>query len=352
MHSMKHPVCQFLFTCTFLTLCTINAQAAEVTLIVEHFLPAQAPAHKNFIIPWKKAVEHESNGRIEVKVYPAMQLGGKAPDLINQVKDGAVDVVWTLPGYTPGLFPAISVFELPFMVTNAEDSSQAVQEFYETNQAVRDEFKDVHPLIFWTHDRGVLHTSNNPVESLDDLKGFKIRAPSKRVADALTTYGALPVQMPLPQMPKALADNKIDGSVIPWEVVPAFHIEKLARYHTEFPGERGIYASVFVFAMNKQKYNSLPDDLKKVIDHNSGMAWSKAMGKIWVQGEEPGRKLAQKSGNKIFKMPEDEVEKFRIASYSVHAAWAEDITNKGLNGRRLLVSAYSLLNKYSSTVNN
>ncbi len=349
MQFLKSLILQLFLTSTLLTLVTINAQAAEITLTVEHFLPAQAPAHKNFIIPWKKAIEKESNGRIEVKVYPSMQLGGKAPDLINQVKDGTVDVVWTLPGYSPGRFPAISVFELPFMVTNAEGSSQAVQEFYETNQAAQDEFKDVHPLMFWTHDRGVLHTSNHPVKSLEDLKGLKIRAPSQPVADTLTTYGAVPVQMPLPQMPKALTDNKIDGSVIPWEVVPAFHIEKLARYHTEFPGERGIYAAVFVFAMNKEKYNSLPEDLKKVIDNNSGMAWSKSMGGLWVQSENPGRNLVKNNGNTIFQMSLDEVDKFRAASYSVHAAWAKDMSEKGLNGRHLLLSAYTLLNKYSST---
>ena len=205
----------------------VSAQAAEVTLKVHHFLPDKAPAHKNFILPWKNAVEEQSNGRIEVQVYAGMALGGKAPDLIDQVKQGVVDIVWTLPAYTPGRFPAISAFELPFMVTNAEDTSQAVQEFYETNQAAQDEFKDIHPLMFWTHDRGVLHT-RNIIQSLDDLEGLKIRAPSRPVADSLKAYGAEPVFMPVPQMPKAFKNNAIDGTVIPWEVVPAFRLHELA----------------------------------------------------------------------------------------------------------------------------
>lgn len=338
---------QLFFSCFFLSALTISAEAAEVTLKVHHFLPKQAPAHKNFILPWKEAVEKESNGRIEVKVYPAMSLGGKAPNLIDQVKDGFVDLVWTLPGYTPGRFPSVSAFELPFMITNALETSQAVQEFYETSQQAQNEFKEVHPLMFWTHDRGVIHTKNVAIETLADLSGLKIRIPSRPVADALTAYGAVPISMPVPQMPEALSKNVIDGTVVPWEVVPAFRLHELATNSTEIPGERGIYTSVFVFAMNKAKYNSLPDDLKKVIDHNSGMSWAKAMGDVWTKAELPGRNMAIKNGNNIITMSADEAAKMRVAGYTVHAAWAKEMNEKGLNGQALLVLAYQLLNKYS-----
>ncbi len=338
---------QFLTTCLLMSVFTFSVHAAEVTLKVHHFLPKQAPAHKNFLLPWKKAVEEESNGRIKVKIYPAMQLGGKAPNLIDQVKDGFVDIVWTLPAYTPGRFPAVSAFELPFMITNAEETSQALQEYYETNKAAQDEFKDIHPLMFWTHDRGVIHTKNVTVNNLSDLKGLKIRIPSRPVADAMTAYGAVPVAMPVPQMPSALAKNVIDGTVIPWEVVPAFRLHELAESSTEILGDRGIYTSVFVFAMNKKKYNSLPADLKKVIDNNSGMKLSKINGAIWTKAEEPGRKMAKKRGNKVIAMPEADVKKMRELAVPVHAAWVKEMNAKGLDGQALLDSANALLTKYS-----
>lgn len=347
MINIKNKSIQIIKTCTLLSLLSFSAQAAEVTLKVHHFLPKQAPAHKNFIIPWKKAVEKESNGRIKVKVYAGMALGGKAPNLIDQVKDGFVDVVWTLPAYTPGRFPAVSAFELPFMVTNAEETSQALQEYYETTPAVQEEFKDVKPLIMWTHDRGVIHTKNKTVRKLSDLKGLKIRIPSRPVADAMTAYGAVPVAMPVPQMPSALSKNVIDGTVIPWEVVPAFRLHELAESSTEIPGDRGIYTSVFIFAMNKDKYNSLPADLKKVIDNNSGMKWAKAMGKYWMKAELPGRKMAKKRGNNVVNMPTEDVAKMREIAKPVHAAWVKEMDSKGLNGQALLDSANSLLNKYS-----
>lgn len=338
---------QILMSCLLISALTLSVQAAEVTLKIHHFLPKQSPAHQNFILPWKEAVEKESNGRIAVEVYPAMSLGGKAPNLIDQVKDGSVDLVWTLPAYTPERFPAVSAFELPFMVTNAAQTSQAVQEFYQTNKQAQVEFKDVKPLMFWTHARGVIHNKSTSVKTLDDLNGLKIRAPSPPVADALSAYGAKPVSMPVPQMPAALTKNIIDGTVVPWEVVPAFHLHKLTKNSTEIPGERGIYTAVFVFAMNKAKYNSLPEDLKKVIDHNSGMEWSKAMGEVWDKAEIPGRNMAIKNGNSITTMPADEAAKMRTAGYTVHAAWAKKMNRKGINGQALLISAYKMLNKYS-----
>lgn len=347
MNTLKHRTKILVSTCALLLASSFSAQAEEVTLKVQHFLPKQAPAHKNFILPWKKAVEKESNGRIKVKVYAAMALGGKAPNLIDQVKDGFVDVVWTLPAYTPGRFPAVSAFELPFMVTGAAETSQAVQEYYNTTKAAQDEFKDVHPLIFWTHDRGVIHTKNKTVKNLEDLKGLKIRTPSRPVADALSAFGAIPVGMPVPQMPQALSKNVIDGTVIPWEVVPAFRLHELAESSTEIPGDRGIYTSVFVFAMNKAKYNSLPDDLKKVIDNNSGMKWAKSMGEYWANAEEPGRNMAKKRGNNVVEMPAAEVAKMREAAKPVHAAWVKEMTDKGLDGQALLDSANTLLDKYS-----
>src|SRR5690606_13649555 len=79
--------------------------APEVTLKLHHFLPAVSAAHKEMLVPWAERVEKDSGGRIEVEVYPSMSLGGTPPQLIRQLRDGVVDIIWTVQGYTPGLFP-------------------------------------------------------------------------------------------------------------------------------------------------------------------------------------------------------------------------------------------------------
>src|SRR5688572_26025731 len=97
----------------------VAAQAApEFTFRFHHFLGPKAPAHTQMIEPWCKRIEEASKGRIKIDINPAMALGGKPPELIRQVRDGVVDIVWTVNGYTAGLFPRTEVFELPFIHTN------------------------------------------------------------------------------------------------------------------------------------------------------------------------------------------------------------------------------------------
>jgi TRAP-type C4-dicarboxylate transport system substrate-binding protein len=99
--------------------------AQEVTLRIHQMLPPQATIPSQAIVPWAESVTEASGGRIVFEHYPAMQLGGVPADLYDQAKDGVVDIVWTILGYTPGRFPKAEVFELPFMLTTGEASSAA-----------------------------------------------------------------------------------------------------------------------------------------------------------------------------------------------------------------------------------
>ncbi|MBD0272485.1 MAG: C4-dicarboxylate ABC transporter, partial [Acetobacteraceae bacterium] len=91
------------------------AAAQETTLRLHHFLPAVSNVHRFFLQPWAQKVQQESGGRLRIQIFPAMQLGGAPPQLFDQARDGVADIVWTLPGNTPGRFPRIEVFELPFV---------------------------------------------------------------------------------------------------------------------------------------------------------------------------------------------------------------------------------------------
>ena len=239
-----------------------------------------------------RRVGEEGRGRtpaasIKVELYPSMQLGGTPPQLYDQVKDGVVDIVWTLPGYTPGRFPKSEAFELPFIAGNAEQTSQAAWEFYEKH--LQDEFKDVQIIAVHTHGPGLIHAKGNGVRKLEDMKGLKLRGPSRRREQAaVESLGATPVGMPVPAMPEALSKGVIDGTVVPWEVTTPLRVAELVNTHTTFTGSRSLYVAFFVFAMNKAKYDSLPADLKKVIDANSGAATSKWVGKVMDDGDVPG----------------------------------------------------------------
>ena len=167
-----------------------NAAAEPITLRLHTFNSPKSIAVRQFLQPWAKEVEERSGGRVRIEVYPAMQLGGKPSDLYGQARDGVVDIVWTLPGYSAGRFPLTEVFELPFVCGDAEATSQALTHFH--RKWLRDEYRDTRPLVFHTAAPGHVHTVNKPVRTLEDLEGMKVRSPSRASAEMLKALGASP----------------------------------------------------------------------------------------------------------------------------------------------------------------
>lgn len=324
---------------------SVASFAQEVTLRLHQFLPPQANVPKLVLDPWADKVEKDSGGRIKIERYPAMQLGGTPPQLYDQARDGIVDIVWTLPGSTPGRFPSTEVFELPFMMTNAEATSRAYWDLYE--KYMKDtEFKDTHVLGVWVHGPGMLH-SKAPIEKLDDLKGMKIRAPTRIINSLLGQLGATPVGMPVPQITESLSKGVIDGCVIPWEVTPALKVPELVSNHTEFGGDQALYTTTFVLAMNKAKYDSLPDDLKKVIDDNSGQEFAAFAGSTQAGADGPSRQIAVDRGNNIIQINAEDTETWKKAAEPVYAQWVEEMKEKGIDGQKLIDEARALIDQYT-----
>jgi TRAP-type transport system periplasmic protein len=316
-----------------------------VTLKFHTFMAPQSNVWLTMHKPWMEKVEKESGGRIKFEAYPAMQLGGTPVQLYDQAKDGVVDIVWTLPGNTAGRFPRIEVFELPFIMNNAEATSKAYWEYVQT--MAPDEFKDVQTLALHVHGPGMFHTKDKLVKHADDLKGMKLRGPTRQITKMLGYLGATPVGMPLPAIPDALSKGTIDGCVIPWEVVPSVKVHELTKFHSEFePAGGALYTTTFVMGMNKARYNSLAPDLKKVIDNNSGMATSGWLGKV-QQGNDPnGRKAAVDRKNTIYTIPAADAQEFKRKARLVEVEWAEDMNKRGFDGKKLLETARALIEKH------
>ena len=319
-----------------------------VTLKFHTFMSPQSNVWLTMHKPWMDKVEKESGGRIKFEGYPAMQLGGTPVQLYDQARDGVVDVVWTLPGNTAGRFPRVEVFELPFIMTNAEATSKAYWEYIQTQAP--DEFKETQVLALHVHGPGMFHSATKPVKSTADLKGMKVRGPTRQVTKLLSALGATPVGMPLPQIPDALSKGTIDACVIPWEVVPSVKVHELTKFHTEFPATGpALYTTTFVMAMNKAKYESLGADLKKVIDANSGLATSGWLGKT-QQGNDPiGRKSAVDRGNQITTLTTAEAQEYIKVSGAIDDEWIADITKRGFDGKKLFQTAKDLIAKHSKT---
>ncbi len=318
--------------------------AQEVTLRLHQFLPPPATVPKHILKPWAAAVEEAAGGKVKIEHYDAMALGGPPPALFDQAVDGVADITMTVVGYTPGRFPRTEVFELPFMMTDPVATAKAFQEMVETDLQ-ESEYGDVKVLGAWVHGPGVIHTENG-VSKLEDMEGLKLRGPTRVITDMLNELGATPVGMPLPAIPEALSKGVIDGTVIPWEVTPAIKLSDLVSNHTEFSGDEALYTATIIMVMNKDKYESLPDDVKAAIDQESGMKLAEMASRIMYEYDAPGRAIAEGKGNNIVTLDAAEVARFKEKAQPVIARWIADMDSKGIDGAALIEEAKALIKKH------
>ena len=323
--------------CSFPT----GAGAEPITLRLHNFNSPKAIANRLFMQPWAEEIERKSEGRVAVQVFPAMQLGGKPSDLYGQARDGVVDIIWTVPGYSPGRFPLTEVFELPFVAAGAEATSQALTEFY--RKWMRDEYEDTHPLVFHATAPTHIHTTGKPIRTLEDFRGLKIRTPSRIGGETLAAFGAIPIGMPVPAVYEALSRGVVEGTAIPWTIMRPFRLHEVTTYHTEV----ALSSVQFVMTMNKRRYEGLPPDIRAIIDDSTGMALARRLGRMWQDDEKPGRAIAVERGQPVLSLSEAERERWERATRPVVERWIEKVDALGHDGRALLADAKRLVARYS-----
>jgi TRAP-type C4-dicarboxylate transport system substrate-binding protein len=321
--------------------------AAQTTLKLHHLLPPKAPAHTKMLAPWAADVEKASGGKVKIELYPAMSLGGKPPELINQVRDGVVDIVWTVNGYTPNLFPRSEAFELPFVHTNnATATNLAMREMF-LNGAIAEDFKDVKVMFLHVHAGQGIQMAENEVRKPDDLKGLKMRIPTRTGAWIIEALGAAAVSMPVPALPQALSKKVVDGALIPWEIIPPLKLQDVTKVQVEGPNRIRFGTTTFQVSMNKDTWARLSPDVQKAFDANNGEDRWRAVGKVWTDSEDGGIALAKKAGNRHIELTQAELALFKDKLEPVVQRWIDEVKSKGIDGTSLVEQARALIAKYS-----
>jgi TRAP-type C4-dicarboxylate transport system substrate-binding protein len=333
-----------LFGAALLAALSLPAGAQE-TLRMHHFVPPKAPPSSRFMMPWAERVAKSSGGKIKIDLFPAMQLGGTPPQLVDQVRDGVVDLTFTLPGYTADRFPRTEVFEVPFLHTHAGATAQALQDYFD--KYLKEEYAAYKVILLYTHDGAVISASK-PVMSLNDFKGLKIRTANRGGGVFLRGVGATPVGSPVTEIQTMLTKGVIDGVLLPYEIMPAFKIHELVHNHITLTGAQPrIGTSVFSVLMNKKRYDGLSAELKKAIDDNSGRHIAKWAGETWEDVEKPGMAMAQKAGNKFMQIPAAEVDKIRKAVQPEIDKFLAELSKPGFDAKQAFADAQKMVAKYS-----
>ena len=246
----------------------------------------------------------------------------------------------------PAGFRDFEALELPFVGNSVgAKTAPAVWEFYE--RFCKDELKDVKVLAVWGFGQGVLFTKDVVIKSPSDAKGLKLRASNRMTNDAFTLLGAQTQSIPPPGVPEALAKGVLDGVVFPYDAVIPFKLDELTNRVSEFSGDRNFYNSVMLFVMNKAKYDSLPDDLKKIIDANSGAALAAELGRKWDEWDAIGRAAVTKRGTPIHVIDGPDLAAWKKAVEPLYKSWVAERDKAGDNGAELLKTAQELIAKHS-----
>ena len=333
------PICALAFFAA-----PVSAQ--EFNFKLHHVLPAKATPQTKMLEPWAKQVEENSGGRVKIEIFPSMSLGGKPPELIQQARDGVVDIIWTVNGYTPGVFPRTEVFELPFVFVNDPRAANlAMHEMFESD--FKQEYQGVEVMFLHVHAGQAIQMVDKEVRKPSDLAGMKMRIPTRTGAWIIEALGASPVGMPVPDLPQALSKKVVDGAFIPWEIIAPLKLQDQTKYDIEGHNKARFGTTTFQVSMNKARWDSLPADIQKAFKDASGEDWWGKVGDIWRASDDAGIELAVAAGNEHITLTEVETEAFRVATEPVVERWIKEVAEKGIDGAALVAKARELIAKHS-----
>ena len=305
-----------------------------------HDAPTGATAM--FLDAWAEEVNKASNGQIVIHCFHGGSMGGPG-DSYNMVADGTVDIAWGLPSFTPGLFPNTDVIALPFIgVKTSLQASYAIWELYDSTDFLKEEWSNVHMILLHTNCDAPLIT-NTKVEKADDIRGMNMRVNGGPPTEWATLAGANPMNMGIGDVYSAMERGVVDGvTSTGWDVVSAFRFYEQGQYFLDY----SIHVNPYFLVMNNDSYNSLPDDLKAVIDQYSGYGALEVVGTRWADVKADVFDKIAESGGEIYKL--DDAEQAIFNEYGVQARekWMADTNDRGTDAEALVAKAMELLDKH------
>lgn len=310
---------------------------AETTMTFSHFVPTGHRVHAGAEM-WANSIHEASNGSIGVKIFPAQQLG-KAADHYDMIASGQVNAAWFVPGYLPGRFPVVEAGELPFLMTDAATGARILHEWYA--EIAKTEMSEIMFCAFSTHDPGRIHT-REPVTSVEDMQGVKMRPASAVVGSYLSALGAIPVKLAAPEARQAVERGVVDGVTFPWHTIINFGLAGDLKHHVDIP----LYVPMAIYGINKGFYEGLDEAGKAVIDAHCTPEWSQRLTNDWASWEQEGRAELEKLGGHSFvSVTGEALAPWREKAAPLYDQWVEQVTDKrkDLDARALLENLRSRL---------
>jgi TRAP-type C4-dicarboxylate transport system substrate-binding protein len=287
-----------------------------------------------------RRIEAETNGAVAIDIRPTGEFG-KPTELMKMVDSGDLEIAYTVQGYSPTRFVASSVIELPLIRRTAVGGTKALWDLYESGALNRD-YDGLKVVGLWALPTYGIFTASRPMESPRDLRGLRIRNPSKTVGRALAKLGIVPVALPLNSMAAGMKSNLIDGISYGWyssTTTGGADGQPLMSQLTHLL-DINFSGPVVMLAMKRATFDALPDPVKTAFDRHLGKGVSIAIAEERDQIEEDmKRKLAEDGVHKVKRFTPPQMRELRDELEEVYADWVTGMTEQGVDGRRLLDAA-------------
>lgn len=314
-------------------LALISPCAAQVVeLKLSHYLPSVNVISVDFINAWASEVERRANGKVKVTIFPAGSAFGQIDRQLDQVKSGVVDISFGLVGVPRDRLPRTELIELPFLTQDRNVANRALWEVAKKDLVV--EYQGL-KLLALTVDMTHLHTKGKPINSLSDLKGLRIRAPSVTVNKILGDMGAVPVNMPPVQVYESLEKSVIDGTVFAWDPIASYRLSEVLDNHLEDV----VSAVSFWFAMNEKKYASLPPEVKAAIDAVSGDALIPRFNGWFEKWSQAGIDAVKARKSRISRLKDVDLQHWKKNSEKVVEDRLAELEGRGVKDARAVYKA-------------
>lgn len=314
---------------------------AQTEFSFSTWVPAQHPLQPTGLEPWAESIKEASDGRINITIYPAQQLGA-APDHYDMVRDGIADFAYVNPGYQAGRFPVIALGEVPFQIDNAMAGTKAFDEWY--RQYASKEMGDVYFCMAYLHSPGTFH-SKEKISKPSDIDGMNVRPAHATMGRFVNSLGGANVQVSAPEAREALAKGAADAITFPWNSIWLFGINDITKYHLDMP----MYVTTFVTVMNKDRYNAMSPEDQKVIDDHCTPDWAEKVATGWAEWENEGRdKALADDTHTVVEPTDEEVQAWKDAAAPLLDQWKEDVNGRGYNADEIYESFNEKLDKYDS----
>ncbi|HYG55351.1 MAG TPA: TRAP transporter substrate-binding protein [Burkholderiales bacterium] len=310
-----------------------SSSFAQVTLNATSWLSPAHPITAQMLTPLCQDMEKATSGRVRCNILPKAPVG--APQTFDGVRDGLMDLSYTVHGYTPGRFALSDAPEFPFMGDTAEVTAVAYNRIYERMLAKADEHKGVVPLAVFTHGPGQIYNTKRAINSIKDLEGLKIRVGGGVVNDVAKVLGSVPMLKPAPESYELLSSGVADGVFFPKESPLSFKLVPLIKHVTYVPG--GLYNVSFVWMANPAKWNSIPEADRKLIQPLLGEALARRSGKVWDEADARGDAAIKDAKIPVVVASPALIKEIRSKTDGLEQAWIEAKAKpKGVDGAAVL----------------